>query len=100
MSSLPADLTPEQTAALQERMRLARETRIHQIQQAQQQAQQAQQTGRPINMFSMQNGVGVQNQNLPNGFGSFPSGAVMNGMSSTSAPTQNQNFGAGGTGGE
>ena len=95
MPNLPVDLTPEQTAVLQERMRLAREARMQQI-------QQAQQASRPINMFPMQNGVGMANPGLQNGFGSFPhsgGGSMMNGMSSTSAPAQNQNFGAGGTSG-
>lgn len=95
MPNPAVDLTPEQSAVLQERVRLAREARIQQM-------QQAQQAGRPINMFSMQNGM--QNPSLQNGFGPFPhsggGGAMMNGMSSTSAPAQNQNFGAGGTGGE
>ena len=71
-------------------MRIAREARIQQMQQ---QAQQN--TGRPanLNLFAMQNGI----QNQPNGFNPFQGnvGGMMNGMSSTSSPAQNQNFGGG-----
>jgi len=79
-------MTPEQTAVLQERMRIAREARI------QQQAQQN--SGRAnLNLFAMQNGI----QNQSNGFNPFQGnvGGMMNGMSSTSSPAQNQSFGGG-----
>ena len=54
-------------------------------------------------MFSMQNGVVMQNQNQANGFGPFQhtgdGGPMMNGVSSIAVPpTQNQNFGVEGPG--
>jgi len=62
----------------------------------QQLQQQQQNAGRPANMnlFAMQNGI----QNQPNGFNPFQGnvGGMLNGMSSTSPPAQNQDFGGGG----
>ena len=89
MPNPAVDLTPEQTAVLQERMRIAREARIQQMQQAQQNVGRA----ANLNLFAMQNGI----QNQSNGFNPFQGnvGGMMNGMSSTSPPAQNQNFGGG-----
>jgi len=86
--SHPVDLTPEQTALIQERMRLAREARIQQLQQTQPNA------SRPsLNLFTMQNGIPNQQTN---GFNPFHGNAgMMNGMPSSSSTAQNQNFGAG-----
>lgn len=78
----PSDLSPEQQAVIQERMRLAR------LQFAQQQG------GAQRNIFPGNSGV----QGVVNGFGNgFPvsSSVMMNGMPSASPTAQNQNFGAG-----
>jgi hypothetical protein len=82
MPNIPPDLTPEQQALFQERMRLARDARIQQLQQ---QAAANRGTVNP-NIFPMSNGIPQQH-----GFPAFPNPTMMNG-------TQNQNFGAGGGG--
>jgi hypothetical protein len=70
---MPPNFTPEQTAILHERMRLARDARIQQLQQSQSQ-----------NLFpGQQNGVPP---NQTNGFNPFS--GMMNGMSS-SPPNHN-----------
>jgi hypothetical protein len=82
MPNIPADLTPEQQALYQERMRLARDTRIQQLQH---QAAANRGNVNP-NIFPVSNGIPQQH-----GFPAFPNPTMMNG-------TQNQNFGAGGGG--
>jgi len=84
MPNVPVELTPEQQAILQERARLARETRMQQLQQQ----AMASRGGNinPNNIFPMVNGI---HQQQGNAFPSFPNPTMMKG-------TQNQNFGAGG----
>lgn len=84
MPNIPTELTPEQQAILQERMRLTREARIQQLQQ---QAAANRGNVNSNNLFPMSNGIPQQG----NAFPSFPNPTTMNG-------TQNQNFGAGGGG--
>jgi len=83
MPNAPVQLTPEQQAILQERARLARETRMQQLQH--QAAASRSGNINPSNIFPTVNGIPQQG----NAFPSFSNPTMMNG-------TQNQNFGAGG----